>query len=103
VIFLATPREIRLQRLRAREATRFGADAVAAGGWRHRETEEFIEWASGYDERNGVTRNLAKHQAWLAALPCSVLRLDGSRPLPELVEEVRGGWAAEVGWRLPDA
>jgi hypothetical protein len=32
---------------------------------------------------------LAKHQAWLAALPCPVLRLDGTRPLPELVAEVR--------------
>jgi len=37
-----------------------------------------------------VSRNLAKHQAWLAALACPVLRLDGSRPLPELVAEVRG-------------
>ena len=44
VVFLLTPREIRLQRLRAREATRFGADAVAAGGWRHEATEKFIQW-----------------------------------------------------------
>ena len=27
-------------------------------------------------------------QAWLAELPCRVLRLDGTRPLPELVKEV---------------
>ena len=90
VVFVATPREIRQQRLRAREATRFGVDAVASDGWRHRETEEFIEWASGYEQGDGVSRNLAKHQAWLAALACPVLRLDGSRPLPELVAEVRG-------------
>jgi adenylate kinase family enzyme len=88
VVFLITPREIRLQRLRAREATHFGTDALAPGGWRHQQTEEFIEWASGYEGGN-ASRNLAKHQAWLAALPCPVLRLDGSRPLPELVEEVR--------------
>jgi adenylate kinase family enzyme len=90
VIFLATPREIRLRRLRIREATRFGAEAVAPGGWRHREIEEFIEWASGYEQGDAVSRNLAKHQVWLAALPCPVLRFDGSRPLPELVAEVRG-------------
>ncbi|NOJ43462.1 hypothetical protein [Bradyrhizobium australiense] len=89
VVFLTTPREIRLQRLRAREATRFGTEAVAAGGWRHAETEEFIEWASGYEDGN-VSRTQAKHQAWLAKLPCPVLRMDGSRPLPELVAEVRG-------------
>ena len=33
-------------------------------------------------------RNLARHQAWLATLPCAVLRLDGTQPMPELVREV---------------
>jgi adenylate kinase family enzyme len=88
VVFLTTPTEIRLQRLRAREARHFGADAVAPGGWRHRETEEFVEWASHYEEGDREGRNLARHLAWLAALPCPVLRLDGSRPLPELVAEI---------------
>ena len=77
-----------LQRLRARETMRFGAAAVAAGGWRHKETEEFIEWASWYDDKASASRSLAKHEAWLAALPCPVLRLDGSQPLPKLVAEV---------------
>jgi adenylate kinase family enzyme len=89
VVFLTTPREVRLQRLRAREATHFGADAVAPGGWRHRETEQFIEWASRYDDGDQEGRSLAKHQAWLAALPCPILHFDGTRPLPELVAEAR--------------
>ena len=89
VVFVVTPREIRLQRLRAREATRFGADAIAPDGWRHQETEEFVGWAARYDDDDGVSRNLAKHQAWLAALPCPVLRVDGSRPIPDMVAEVR--------------
>jgi adenylate kinase family enzyme len=93
VVFLTTLREIRLQRLRAREATHFGADAVAPGGWRHKETEEFIEWASHYEDGDREGRSLAKHQAWLDALPCPVLRLDGSRPLSELVLEVRNAFA----------
>jgi hypothetical protein len=88
VVFLATPKGLRLQRLRAREATHFGTDAVAPGCWRHKEFEEFIEWASRYDDGDREGRSLAKHQAWLAALPCRVLRLDGSWPLPELVAEV---------------
>jgi len=75
--------------LRAREATHFGIDVVGAGGWRHQETEEFIEWASHYDAGDREGRSLARHKAWLAALPCPVLRLDGARPLPELVAEVR--------------
>ena len=50
VVFLSTPTAVRLQRLRIREAKRFGPEAVAPGGWRHQETEEFIEWASHYDD-----------------------------------------------------
>jgi hypothetical protein len=34
-------------------------------------------------------RSLKKHQEWVAALPCPVLRLDESWPLRELVAEVR--------------
>jgi len=89
VVFVTTPQAIRLQRLRAREATRYGTDAVAPGGWRHKETEEFIEWASQYEDGDLASRSLQKHEAWLAALHCPVLRLDGSRLLPELVAEVR--------------
>jgi cytidylate kinase len=32
VVFLYTPRDLRLKRLRAREASRFGVDAIAPGG-----------------------------------------------------------------------
>ena len=85
VVFLTTPTNIRLQRLRAREATHFGADAVQPGGWRHQATEEFVEWAGRYDYGDREGRTLARHQIWLAALPCPVLRLEGTRPLPELV------------------
>jgi adenylate kinase family enzyme len=88
VVFLHTAKAVRLQRLRAREARHFGADAVAAGGWRHQETEDFIEWASHYDAGDREGRTFEKHQAWLAKLPSPVLRLDGGRPLPELVEAV---------------
>jgi len=88
VVFLYTPKEVRLKRLRDRETARFGADAVAPGGWHHDETEDFIEWASNYDDGDRVSRTLEKHQAWLAALTCSVLRLDGAKPLPELVSQV---------------
>ncbi|HEY4975112.1 MAG TPA: hypothetical protein VII41_15970 [Steroidobacteraceae bacterium] len=88
VVFLFTHGEVRLQRLRAREALRFGAEAVAPGGWRYQETEDFIAWASRYEEGDCEGRTLARHQAWIANLPCRVLRLDGSQPLSELIAEV---------------
>jgi adenylate kinase family enzyme len=88
VVFVRVPNEMRIARLRAREARRFGADGVAPGGWRHAETEDFIEWASHYEDGTREGRSLARHEAWLASLRCPVLRLDGTRPLRELIEGV---------------
>jgi adenylate kinase family enzyme len=88
VVFLIVPAESRVQRLRAREIRRFGADAVAPGAWRHQETEQFIDWASDYDEGRRASRNRAGHEEWLAKLSCPVLRLDGTRAIHELVAEI---------------
>jgi adenylate kinase family enzyme len=88
VVFLQVPKEIRIARLHEREARHFGADAVGRGGWRHAETEDFIDWASHYEDGTREGRSLARQEAWLAALPCLVLRLDGSRPTSDLVREV---------------
>ncbi|MBR0838456.1 hypothetical protein JQ612_35095 [Bradyrhizobium manausense] len=88
VVFVSTPSKLRLQRLRAREAAHFGADAVAPGGWRHEETESFVEWASHYEAGDREGRSLPKDDAWLASLPCPVVRVDGARPLAELVEQL---------------
>jgi adenylate kinase family enzyme len=87
VVFLFTPTDIRIARLRAREAKQFGAAAIAPGGARHDEHEDFIRWAAGYDTGTEVSRSLAKHEAWLAALPCPVVRLDGSESVEVLVEK----------------
>ena len=88
VVFVKTPPELRLQRLRAREATRFGADSIGPGGWRFEEAGAFFDWASRYEDSTQEGRSLARHEAWLANLPCPVLRLDGSRPTAELVDQV---------------
>lgn len=88
VVFLRVPTELRLARLRLREARRFGADAVARGGWRHRETEDFVEWASHYEDGSREGRTLSRHEAWLQELHCPVLRLDGQRPTADLIAEV---------------
>ncbi|MBW7964285.1 hypothetical protein [Bradyrhizobium sp. BR 10261] len=88
VVYVTTPPDLRLQRLRAREAAHFGTEAVAQGGWRHEETESFVEWASHYEAGDREGRSLAKHEAWLARLPCPIVRVDGSRPVAELVEQL---------------
>lgn len=88
VVFVTTPRELRLRRLRARETAHFGANAVAPGGWRHEETASFVEWGSHYEAGDREGRSLAKDEAWLAGLPCPVVRVDGARPVAQLVEQL---------------
>src|SRR5262249_11056547 len=88
VVFLIVPTEVRLRRLGDREARRFGADAVARGGWRFGETEEFIEWASHYDDGTREGRKLGRHQAWLQTLSCPVMLVAGTRQTSELAAEI---------------
>lgn len=90
VVFIEVPVDIRLKRLRDRETRHFGSDAVSAGGWRHLETEEFIEWASHYEDGTREGRNLMRHLAWLGTLTCPVLRIDGRPPIPDLVHDIIG-------------
>ncbi len=87
-IFLQVPTPIRLQRLRERESVRYGAEHVGPGGWRHEETEEFIDWAAHYDDGTREGRTLTRHEDWLATLDGPVLRLEGERTVEELVGEV---------------
>ena len=96
VVHVLVPTEVRLQRLREREAQRFEADAIAVGGWRHRECEEFIEWASHYDDGTRGGRSLKRHEAWLARLPCRIVKIDGMRPPRELVEPVLAAIARQA-------
>jgi adenylate kinase family enzyme len=85
VIYLSTPTEVRLSRLRIREEAEFGHDAIAPGGVRHDDFESFLEWTSHYDAGTREGRSRQTHAAFLAALTCPVLRLDGTLPPHELV------------------
>jgi hypothetical protein len=95
VVFVFVPTDIRVQRLREREARHFGAEAIGPDGWRHREAEEFFEWAAHYEDGTREGRTLARHEAWLTTLTCPILRLDGTRPLPELVRKIGGAFAQQ--------
>lgn len=88
VAFVYVPTDIRLHRLRDREARHFGRDAISPGGWRYQETEDFIEWAAHYDDGTREGRSLLKQEAWLSNLSCPVLRLDGTLPVADLVDRV---------------
>jgi adenylate kinase family enzyme len=87
VIFLAVPADVRMARLRARERARYGA-AVEPGGAMHRASQEFLDWAARYDEGGMEIRSRRLHEAWLAALPCPCLRLEGPGTVDEHLARV---------------
>jgi adenylate kinase family enzyme len=87
-IFLTTPSELRSSRIAAREAARFGAQAVAPGGSRREELDAFLAWSARYEAGDRPGRSLRRHEEWLGSLACPVVRLDGSRPTTDLASEI---------------
>lgn len=89
IVFLEVPTEIRLARLRARESERFG-DSLLPGGAMHETHRDFIAWAAEYELGTQPGRSRPRHERWLAGATKPVLRLDGTRPVAELVAEIVG-------------
>lgn len=87
VVFLSVDNDARMERLRLREAIRYGA-SIEPGGTHEAAHRAFMDWASGYEDPDFDGRNRARQEQWLANLPCPVLRLDGSRPVDELVTDI---------------
>lgn len=85
IVFLYTPTELRLERLARRETERFGCVDPA-----------FLVWASQYDAGPPEGRSLAKHNAWLAACNCPVVRLDGGLEVAHLLQQLA---SQESGFR----
>ena len=76
VIYIWLPKDIRMRRLEERETHRYGED-ISSGGRRYESYQKFMEWASMYDTAGIEMRSRALHEEWLAALPCSVERIEG--------------------------
>lgn len=79
VVFLRLDPRIRLRRLAAREAARYGA-RIAPGGALHQTHLSFMDWAAGYDDPGFTGRSLAQHRDWLERQTCPVLELDSLLP-----------------------
>ncbi|MEZ0368412.1 MAG: AAA family ATPase [Candidatus Sericytochromatia bacterium] len=78
IVFLYLEPEIRLDRLRQREQTRFGK-RLAPGGDMHQDHLDFMEWTADYDSGRAAINNIKLHSDWLDRQSCTVLRL--SEPL----------------------
>lgn len=49
-----------------------------------------MDWARRYEDPTFSGRTRARHERWLETVPCPVLRLDGTRPVVELVSQLEG-------------
>jgi hypothetical protein len=74
---------VRLARLEARERVRSSGVLADPAAW-----DAFLDWARGYDDPTFNGRSRARHEEWLAALGCPVLRLDSARPREALRDDV---------------
>jgi adenylate kinase family enzyme len=89
VVFLQLEPKLRLERLRRREANRYGA-RIAPGGDMAEIHMAFMTLAEAYDTAGPLRRGLANHEAWLADQPAPVMRLDSQAPVESLVLAVLG-------------
>ena len=96
IVFLQLKPLVRMQRLRRREAARYGA-RLEPGGDMAGASAAFLAWAEAYDTAGLEQRSLMAHEAWMATQIAPVLRLDSSKPIDALVLAVLaqvGGTAA---------
>jgi adenylate kinase family enzyme len=87
VIFLYTPQDIRLQRLKERECQRYGDD-ILPGGSKFEQLKTFLEWASLYDEAGLEVRSKTLHEHWMLDLSCQILRIEGDHSVKERINIV---------------
>jgi adenylate kinase family enzyme len=100
-VFLDLPPAVRLRRLRARELECYGA-RVGPGGDMEKQHQEFLAWATRYDEGGTEVRSLSLHERWLRDLPCPVLRLSGLLPPDEQLAVVRAFLSEKIQFWLEE-
>jgi adenylate kinase family enzyme len=82
-IFITTPTRIRLERLRSREALRYGVQSKE----QIEQTEAFLEWAGAYDAGDETMRSFACHAKWIKKIKAPVINLDGREPRDVLLQD----------------
>jgi adenylate kinase family enzyme len=87
IVFLRLDPSARMERLRRRQAARYGA-RVEAGGDMAVATADFLTWAEAYDSAGPEQRSMVLHEEWLALQTAPVLRLDSAASVQDLVVSV---------------
>lgn len=87
IVFLYLPADLRMERLKAREAERYG-DAIYNDPTRHQLYLDFIAWAARYDDVSFSGRNIKAHEEWLKRANADILEIRGDTTVDERVEQV---------------
>lgn len=88
VVFVDTPTNIRIERLKEREYTKFG-ERICKNGDMYKNHIDFIEWAKSYDNNKPPERCRTLHEEWFRLLTCPLLRVDGTKPTDELLKQIK--------------
>lgn len=99
VVLLVLDPDVRMGRLRAREADRHGG-AVPDDGATGEAHRAFMTWAEGYDDPQHPGRSRAQHERWLAGSAVPVRRLDSAARVADLVGAVVA-WDPAAGRTTP--
>lgn len=87
IIFVETPQEVRIERLKQREFDHFG-NRILPNGDMYKNYIDFLEWAAKYDTAGLEQRSRALHTEWLKKTNCPVIIVDGTKPVNEIIKKV---------------
>lgn len=82
VVFLWVPPDVRIERLKKREFTRYG-DVIFADKERNTHYAAFIDWAAHYDDGTARGRTLQAHENWMQQITCPLIELRGIHSVKE--------------------
>ncbi|KAK0119505.1 hypothetical protein ONS95_010950 [Cadophora gregata] len=91
VIFVDTPTEARMARLRAREYKRHG-ERIKEGGDMYEESTAFLNWAERYEDPTlDEGRSRKMHEDWLKEVKVPITRLQGDKEESVVIKEALEG------------
>lgn len=88
VIFVHVDVEVRIQRIKHREAKRFGA-RVLEGGDMHRQHLEFLDWVRSYETGGPEVRSLSQHRLWLRDVAAPIVELTEDQSMEVIMARLR--------------
>ena len=86
-VFVITPADIRIDRLKKREFTNF-SERISEGGDMYDNHLAFIQWAAKYDTGGSDMRSFASHEQWAKNCPCPVVRVNGTDDCQKIAADI---------------